>query len=530
MTMIYFILSLIPSYIYLYFSNKKALHMLQQNWYNDSNRYIKWVFNNYDKSFMELDIFFPFLVLGVFINSYLFMGLYALFYLVIFYFFNKKTKNEQSKKPLVITSRIKRLMFTTYLIYLIPLIYITLNYNSEYLGIYYLFLSVLIFINYLIVLLSNYINIPAEKYVYYYYKSKALNKLKSMNGLSVIGVTGSYGKTSVKNIVNEILNVKYNSYATPKSFNTPYGIIGTINNNLDKFNDFFVAEMGAFYKGEIKGMCDLFNPKYGILTKIGTAHLDTFGSQDNIQQGKFELIESLPSDGVGFLNLDDPLQVNYKLKNKVKIMWYSIGNKDADVYAKDIKLNSNGTSFKIVFKGDKKEYDFETKLLGKANVYNILSGILVGNHLKMTPSQLQMGVKKIKPIEHRLELKQYGKITIIDDAYNSNPEGAEMALEVLSMMPGKKIVVTPGMIELGTRQYELNMILGKQISKVADHVILVGKEQTKPIFDGLMVTDFDIKKIDVINDVKDAFKIIQKIQEKDTYVLLENDLPDLFNE
>lgn len=527
--MFYFIVSLIIPFIYLYFVNKKALHMLQQNWYNDSNRYIKWVFSNYDKTFMDLDVFFPLIILGLFVNPYLLMAIYICFYLIVFYNFKSKSKNEQSKKPLVITSRVKRLMFTIYLIYIIPLVYINLNFNIDNLAIYYLVISVLIYLNYIIVLLANYLNIPMEKYVYFYYKTKAMSKLKEMN-MEVIGITGSYGKTSTKNILNEILNVKYNSFATPKSFNTAYGIINTINNYLDKFNDYFVAEMGAFYRGEIKGITKLVKPKYGILTKIGTAHLETFGSQENIQKGKFELIESLPSNGIAFLNMDDELQVKYKLSNKVDIKWYAIENDKADVYAKEIKLNSNGTMFKVVFKGDHNEYLFETKLLGKANVYNILAGIIVGYNLKLTPHQLQTGVKKIKPIEHRLELKKYGKITIIDDAYNSNPDGAMMALEVLSMMPGKKIVVTPGMIELGNKQYELNLILGKQISKVADHVILVGKEQTKPIFDGLMVSEYDIKRVDVINDVKEAFKIIQQIQDESTYVLLENDLPDLFNE
>lgn len=528
--MIYFIISLVIPFLFLHKSTLKALHMMQQNWYNDSNRYVKWIFNNFNKAFMDLDALFPFIILGVFLNSYIYMLLYSIFYIFILYFLSQRIKKEQSKKPLIITSRIKRLVFTIYSIYLIVLIIILVNFNIEMLPTYYFIISMLIYFNYIIVLIANYLNIPAEKYVYFYYKQKALNKLKNMNNLSVIGITGSYGKTSTKNILNEILNVKYNSYATPKSFNTPYGLIITINNHLDKFNDFLIAEMGAFYKGEIKGMCDLVRPKYGILTKLGTAHLDTFGNQQNIQEGKFELIESLPSDGIAFLNMDDDLQVKYKLKNKVKKLWYSIGNEKADVYAFDIILNQNGTTFKVKFKNDPKEYLFETKLLGKANVYNILSSILVGFHLKMTPNQLQLGVKKIRPIEHRLELKKYGKINIIDDAYNSNPDGAKMALEILQMMPGKKIVVTPGMIELGTKQYELNMILGKQIAKVADHVILVGKEQTKPILDGLMVSEYSVDKIDIINDVKEAFNIIQKIQDESTYVLLENDLPDLFNE
>ena len=135
----------------------------------------------------------------------------------------------------------------------------------------------------------------------------ASKKLKSMPSLKVIGITGSYGKTSSKNILNDILSVKYYVLPTPKNFNTPVWLTITINNYLDKFNDYFIAEMGAFKKGEIKYLCDYVKPTYGILTKVGTAHLESFGSQQNIQEGKFELIESLPSDGIGVLNGDDPL-------------------------------------------------------------------------------------------------------------------------------------------------------------------------------------------------------------------------------
>jgi len=141
-----------------------------------------------------------------------------------------------------------------------------------------------------------------------------------------------------------------------------------------------------------------------------------------------------------------------------------------------------------------------------------------------------MGVLKVKPIEHRLELKRYGDINIIDDAYNSNPVGSKMALDVLNLMLGKKIIVTPGMIELGSEQYELNLEFGKQIADVCDEVILVGRKQTKPIYDGLMTKDYNEKHIHVINDVKIAFELMQKLKGKETYVLLENDLPDIFNE
>ncbi|MEG2322640.1 MAG: UDP-N-acetylmuramoyl-tripeptide--D-alanyl-D-alanine ligase, partial [Bacilli bacterium] len=388
----------------------------------------------------------------------------------------------------------------------------------------YLFIGMLGYFNYFIVLLACFINTPVEKGVYNYYKRLALKKLKGTN-LDVIGITGSYGKTSSKNILFNILNVKYNVLATPKNFNTAYGLIGTINKNLDKFTELFIAEMGAFKKGEIKQLCDLVKPKYGILTTIGTAHLESFGSRKNIQKGKFELIESLPSDGVGILNMDDPYQVSYKIKNSCKIIWIGIDS-EADVVATDIVLTNKGTTFNVMFKGDKTKYKFETVLLGKANIYNILDGIALGKYLNISIEQLQLGVKKVQILEHRLELKKYGEINIIDDAYNSNPIGSKMALEVLALMPGKKIVVTPGMIELGSNQYEANKDFGKQIAHVADEVILVGQQQTKPIYDGLKEEKYD--NIHIIEDVKEAFILMNKLKEKETYVLLENDLPDIF--
>ena len=304
----------------------------------------------------------------------------------------------------------------------------------------------------------------------------------------------------------------------------------TINNYLDKFNDYFIAEMGACRVGEIKELCDLVHPTYGVLTKIGTAHLETFLSQENIQKTKFELIESLPSDGVAILNGDDELQLNYNLKNNVKILWIGIDNKNVDVYAEDIHLTNKGTTFTCLFKGDSNKYKFQTKLLGKANVYNILSGIALGKELGISIDQLIYAVKKVEPVEHRLELKSVNGIYIIDDAYNSNPVGSKMALDVLSMMNGKRIVVTPGMIELGSEQNRFNKEFGQYMVGKTDEVILIGKKATQYIYDGLKESGFDMKKVHVLNDVKDAFVLIKKLRENSTYVLLENDLPDLFSE
>lgn len=524
-----FLLSLIPFIIFTVYKTSKSFQMLQQNYYNDFNRYLFWVLKNSKKALLNIDILFLTLVITLFLSFKFNAAFMIILYLLIFMLYRDSRCKEQNKLPLKVTSRVKRLYITTFVMYAIIIGFMCILFNEENVWLYYLILGFITYLNYYIVILINYINKPIEKFVYLYYKRRAINKLNKMN-VPVIGITGSYGKTSSKNIINDILDIKYNPLATPKSFNTPYGLIITINNYLDKFHDMLITEMGAFKRGEIKGMCKLVHPKYGILTTIGEAHLESFGSRENIQKGKFELIESLPSDGLAILNGDDQYQLSYKLKNKCKVLWTGIDNKDVDIFATNIKLTGMGTTFDVVFKGDKEKYLFSTKLLGKHNVYNILPGILLGRELGMSIQELQRGVTNIKPIEHRLELKKSGTITIIDDAYNSNPVGSHMATQVLGMMNGTKIIVTPGMIELGDEQYELNKKFGTYIAGVADYVILVGSVQTKPIYDGLMSEKYDKDKIFVLNDVKEAFPLMRRLASGETYVLLENDLPDLFNE
>lgn len=530
--MIGFIISLLIFFIFVILDLKKGFHMLQQNWYNDGNRYLKWIMNNAKTVFARFQIFFILIfVLGLFLNPNFVIVLFTIFYLVASFVIIKMKKTEQVKKPLAITPRIKRMGFTVAIIYLIPLTSILLHYHNSSVVYYYLILSLLAYFNYYIVYLVNIINKPIEKCVYLYYKSKAVKKLKTLNNMEVVAVTGSYGKTSTKNIISDILNTRYIAFPTPKNFNTNYGLIRTINEYIDKYNDFFIAELGAFRKGDIKSRASIVKPKYGVLTKIGTAHLDTFGCIENTTKTKFELIESLPKDGVGFLNIDDELQVNYKLKNNIKIIWYGL-NKKADVYAENIKYTSEGMSFDVHFKGTKEVYNFSTILLGEANVYNILAGIAVAKELGLNISQLQQGVSSIKPIEHRLEIKNKGgNIIYIDDAYNSNPVGSKMALDVMKLMPGKKVIITPGMVEMGDQQYEVNYNFGKFISESVDLAILVGKEQTKPIQAGIKDSKFDKNKLVIVNDVKEAINIAQNYYKNElVYILLENDLPDLFNE
>ena len=214
-----------------------------------------------------------------------------------------------------------------------------------------------------------------------------------------------------------------------------------------------------------------------------------------------------------------------------RVVWIGIKNEDADVRATNIKCSNKGTSFDVIFKGDPKKYSFETRLLGNHNVYNILSGIACGREFGIEIDDLIQAVKNVHPVEHRLELKKINDFYMIDDAYNSNPVGAKNAVQVLGMMPGLKVVVTPGMIELGKKEDEYNRIFGEQIAEVADYVVLIGEQKTKPIKEGLLTKGFDKDKIVVYNDVRDAYPFIGTLKkDKEVYALFENDLPDTYNE
>ena len=301
-----FLMTLLPYYLFLILKYRYGLYMLQQNSYNTENRYLKWTIKNSKRTIINLELIsFLLLILVPLIDKLYYSLAIIIYYVILTYIEISKLKKEQQKKKFNITARVKRLIITNILLFALINLFIVNFFNKEYVVYYYLAIFLFSYLSYFVVYLSNVINIPIEKIVYKYYYNKAKNKLKDMPNLSVVGITGSYGKTSSKNIIHSILNSNFISYPTPKSFNTPYGLMISINNGIDKFTNMFIAEMGAYKQGEIKELCDFVHPKYGILTTIGVAHLETFKSEENIIKGKFELIESLPHDGVGILNKDD---------------------------------------------------------------------------------------------------------------------------------------------------------------------------------------------------------------------------------
>ena len=529
------VLFLIFYIIYLVYRSMEAMHMLQQNLYNENNRYIRWIRNNYRKAFCLFDfvpvIFFVFIIVLEDKSIVDFVLIASMFiYIYGIYHEYRKNRENQNKIPLKITGRIKRLFLTIIFLYGIAIVITIKMNNNLYLALMLMLLTFLLGFIYYVTYFASILNTPFNKIEFNYYYKKAKKRLSELPDLKVIGITGSYGKTSSKNILSEILSSKYITRKTPKNYNTPYGLMMTINNYLDKFDEVLIAEMGAYEKGNIQELCDFVHPKYGILTIIGESHLETFGTKENICKTKFELIESLPSDGLAILNMDDEYQVNYPLKNNVLVKWISIGNEKADIYAKNIKCGKNGMSFDCFYQNEK--ICFKTRLLGEYNIYNILASVILALHLGIDINDIKASVSSLKATEHRLELKKMGNIYMLDDAYNSNPVGAEGALNVLKTMNGTKVVITPGMVELGYVENEKNYEFGKKIGQIADYCILIGKKRTEVIYQGLLDSGFNEDNIFILNKIIDAYNVLDALKEekKDLYALFENDLPDIYTE
>jgi UDP-N-acetylmuramoyl-tripeptide--D-alanyl-D-alanine ligase len=442
------------------------------------------------------------------------------------------------KKPLVMTPRATRLYRANFLISatLVALPAILVNSISSNLvaGLVVLLASMAAVYYYqpIVMALSTMAMKPVEDNINMGYYRAAQSKVKSRDNLEVVGITGSFGKTSTKFIVGTILSQKFNVLNTPESYNTPMGLSKVINNDLSDEHEVFVAEMGAKTIGEIREVAQLAQPRIGILTSIGPVHMDTYKNIDNIMKTKYELIEELPTDGVAVFNYDNEYIRKLADKTFKEKMLYGFENvEELDMYAEDIVVNEKGSEFTLRDR-EGNSVRCRTKLLGRHNIYNLLAGACVSKILGLSFEEISMGIEKVEPVEHRLNLiESTSGIIVIDDAFNSNPVGTRAALDVLSQFKeGRKIIVTPGMIELGEMEESANHEFGVNIGKVCDYVILVGEQRTKPIYEGLMDTSFNPSNIIVVNNLQEATEEIGKITKPKDVVLFENDLPDNYSE
>ncbi|MFA5669803.1 MAG: UDP-N-acetylmuramoyl-tripeptide--D-alanyl-D-alanine ligase [Balneolaceae bacterium] len=522
-----------------------------------NNEYRQWLKSHWDAKVIpwELGLFnififitilpddwFPFTLTRSAVAIVLFM--YGFFWLSSV----RRYKEDKVKKPLVLTSRVKRLIaplvlftaimpvFFTYSAYTGNLLFSDMrlvNYNPGLLG----FDVTLLVFGWVFgaillpfwVLLSGWVMGPIELNIQEGFKKQARKKLASMPHLKVIAITGSYGKTSTKFMVRDLLKERFSVCSTPGSYNTPMGICKVINNDLQSHHQILILEMGARYEGNILELCDIAQPNIAIVTNVGVAHLETFGSKDIIAKEKGTVVENLPAGGVAILNADDELVASMGA-NRTDIERITTGLTSGDIKGGKISYTTSGSKFTVQI-GEQSE-DIQTRLLGAHNVQNMLLAIGVAHHLEVRLKTMAVAAKKIEPIEHRLELKKAGDLFIIDDAFNSNPVGAKNAVEILgSFNTGKRIIITPGMVELGELEYEENKNFGEAIGKAnLDIIILVGEERAKPILEGVRLVGNQAEKVKIVPSLFEANELVRRLASAGDVVLYENDLPDVYNE
>ncbi|MDO4542772.1 MAG: Mur ligase family protein [Bacillota bacterium] len=373
---VFWIILSLPYVIWGILSLKYQLHMLQQNSYRNE-RYSLWLKTKgrqNKKLFLPVLAVIP-LLFGVAVGDYVSLLLWVIIYLI----FLQTRDRAPAKKPLVFTARAKRLFTVALFVYFLPgLLLVIFVLGGDTNGLQKaVAMAVLILMNYFswfFLILANIILQPFEEHKKAAYFLEAQKLLSEAPGLIKIAITGSYGKTSVKHILNKIMEEKFYTLMPPGSYNTPMGITITVREQLNPLYQAFITEMGAKQKGDIKELCQLVQPKYGILTAIGEQHLETFGSFENIVDTKFELIEALPEDGIAVLNFDDEsIKANaYRMKGKV--ISYGLYSDAVDYRARDITYNNRGMEFIVEAPNGEWEV-IKTKLLGEHNVYNIVGAI-----------------------------------------------------------------------------------------------------------------------------------------------------------
>ena len=460
------------------------------------------------------------------------------------------------KKPLVYTARMKRMMITFGILIAVFYVIAIINaksfipegtfsrgsrevptmttkafiysqpFRKTTMALSYILVGSALYLTPILVPLSNLINKPVEKAVQNWYINDAKRILSECPTLHKVGITGSYGKTSMKFYLDELLNSQYNTLKTPESFNTPMGVTITIRRDLKPTHEYFICEMGARRVHEIKELCGIADPHDGIITSVGPQHLETFGSIENVVNTKFELADHVKAKGGKiYLNGDNEL-IRKKAPEYPNAVLY--GLQEGNHYrATDISVSDRGTEFTVTAPGGETQR-FSMKLLGEHNVQNVLGAIAYAHGTGIALDKLTLPVKRIAAVPHRLQLlDKGGNMTFIDDAYNSNPSGCRAALNVLGLFDACRILVTPGMVELGAKQEELNFEFGQEAAKACDHIVLVGKTQTVPIYNGIKDAGYDMDNVFVADSLSEALAHVNAYQtDRKKIVLLENDLPD----
>ncbi len=512
--MIYINILNIISFTYIFLLLFKYLLTIFQQDHYDINKFMKRSFKLYYHQklliilYIMIIIYILFFLYNIIINL-----LICLFFIV---------KHPKYIVSLNITKRIIRLIIT-YILIITTLILIIPNKN----------LLIFIFINLLmpyILLLSNIINYPIERYINNKYIKKAKLKLNSNKKLIKIAITGSYGKTSTKNILNHILENNTLTIATPKSFNTMLGITKTINLMLKSNTEIFICEMGTNHLNEISKMTEFINPDIACITDIGPQHLETFKTIDNVVKAKFEILNFMDYNKTAILNGDNSFIKSKEIISIKNINYVGI-NSDNDIYVKDIKVSFDLMEFTII--DENNELNIKTHLIGIHNINNILIvyGVIKAlrkYNIYISNEEFISKIYTLSSSPHRLEYKKIDNYNIYDDSYNANIKGFYNAVNVIKHLNTKKIIITPGIVDTGKSSEKINSLAATYLLNIFDDIYLIKNKMIKYY---QKVLEENNEHYLIFNSFKEAFTYFKiKYKNEEVSLLIENDLPDNFLE
>jgi UDP-N-acetylmuramoyl-tripeptide--D-alanyl-D-alanine ligase len=368
---------------------------------------------------------------------------------------------------------------------------------------------------------------PLEMLVRRRFLSAARRRLGEVGPL-VIGIAGSYGKTTTKSALAAALSKRFRVLASPESYNTLLGVARTINELLADDTEVLIVEMGARGEGDIAEICDLVRPTVGIITRLGPQHLEYFRSEDAVVRAKTELLRALPRDGLAVADADglsDFLQADGWTVPVIRVSTRKEAGPDALVHS--VSIGADGTRFTADLPGGGR-LEARTPLLGRHVAIDCSLAAVAAHKLGVEPDDIAAGLRSMPTVPHRLEVVRNDSVVVIDDAYNSNPDGFAAALEVLGSIDGRHILVTPGMVELGAGSVAAHQRVAAIAARVCDVVILVGGSAPKEFAASLLAGGLPAGGLIPASDLADATATLGRLVRSGDVVLFENDLPDNF--
>jgi UDP-N-acetylmuramoyl-tripeptide--D-alanyl-D-alanine ligase len=384
----------------------------------------------------------------------------------------------------------------------------------------------------LCLVLANLLLSPAERMIQARYWREAHAKLGQLRP-TVIGVTGSFGKTSVKHILGHILDMAGPTLITPGSVNTPMGVSRIIRERLDRQHRYFVVEMGAYGPGSIARLCRLAPPDFGVITAIGMAHYERFKSLDVVAEAKLELAEAVIARGGAMIVAEQALETAtaraFAERHRDAFLLCGSGAA-APARLLEVRQDPDGVVVDLVWQGT--PYTLRAPLFGLHHGINIVLAFATACRLGLDPKMCSIALRSTPQVAHRLEVKrQPGGWTLVDDSYNSNPVGFAGALAVLSTLRGeggRRVLVTPGMVELGAAHDAEHARLGALAADCVDVLLPVRPDRIPSFVESFKERAAARGEIVPCADLAAALTWIEAHVKPKDVVLLENDLPDLY--